>query len=47
MVKQGRCVDNAIRRIAKDADTRDVQQKPWCDSSAQIDQNREESAKKE
>ena len=47
MVKQGQCVDIAIRRIAKDADTRDVKQKLWCDSSAQIDQKREESAKKE
>ena len=35
MVKQGRCVDIAIRRIAKDADTGDVQQKPWCDSRHQ------------
>ena len=47
MVKKGQCVDIAIRRIAKDADTGDVEQKPWCDSSAQIDQKREESAKKE
>ena len=47
MVKQGQCVDIAIRRIAKDADTGDVQRKPWCDSRTQIDQKREESAKKE
>ena len=47
MVKLGQCVDIAIRRIAKDADTGDEQQNPCCDSCAQIDQKREESAKKE